>query len=712
MKNIFLFLFGRGAVACLVLLLTTSIASATEGDNALPTVTVTANKIEQDVQDVPQSVTVIDTFELEERGIKSVADVIQQIPNMMASGGTTGHGTTVNMRGLNSSMFTNNNPVVIYIDGIPHSNRYGFDASLANVERIEVLRGPQGSIYGKDAIGGVINVITKRPNNNKWGGQVGAEYGADSMYRGTFNVSGAIKPDTLFWGINGQFSGDDGWIENTYPGMRKDASPRRDRKFSTYLRYQPHEQFDAQLTLNKENGASHWFDVAAVPSGTPLSAINRDMASHAQFDVEPVEQSKTDAQALALRWKLDNINIDAVTTHKKYRLDGVYDADFGINPYYAGLTQFGDSTTKTLTQEVRVSSANTTGLRWLAGLYLEKEKHDQGPYGMEFPSFDPATMSYLGNFRMNAESVTDASTQALFGQVIWPVAERLELTLGARWQRIKKEIDMDTYYLPVGMSGPPMYGLREKKTWSTFLPRAALSYQLNPQWTGYVSYAKGYMPGGYNYFASGGSGADNRFEPQVSNNYEVGIKGRLSDVTLAANLFYMDIKDIHIYKAAGAIYTTGNARKAHSKGAELEAAWRPAGANLEFSGALGIISAKYDNYDAGTHNFNGQKIENTPAHTLRLSAAYLHPSGAYARLDLRNQGKVHFYDDATKTLPGYGGYTVLDFKAGWRQDNWEVYGFVQNLTDREYLTGFMSGPATLAFYGKPRKFGVGARYSF
>jgi outer membrane receptor protein involved in Fe transport len=91
------------------------------------------------------------------------------------------HGNSMNFRGLNTSMFTSNNPVVIYIDGVPYSDRYGFDASLANVKRIEVLRGPQGTLYGKDAIGGVINIVTKDPGN-EFQGKVGAEYGSFNYF--------------------------------------------------------------------------------------------------------------------------------------------------------------------------------------------------------------------------------------------------------------------------------------------------------------------------------------------------------------------------------------------------------------------------------------------------------------------------------------------------------------------------------------------------
>jgi iron complex outermembrane receptor protein len=144
-------------------LIVSSILYAQEKVSILEDITVSANKIEENIQDVPQSITVISEEDLEDKGIKKVSDIIKEIPNMSMQ--NTANGKQTSFRGLNTSAFTNNNPIVIYIDGVPYYDRYDFDPSLANVEQIEVLRGPQGTLYGKDAIGAVINIITKTPSN-------------------------------------------------------------------------------------------------------------------------------------------------------------------------------------------------------------------------------------------------------------------------------------------------------------------------------------------------------------------------------------------------------------------------------------------------------------------------------------------------------------------------------------------------------------------
>jgi len=258
-----------------------------------------------------------------------------------------------------------------------------------------------------------------------------------------------------------------------------------------------------------------------------------------------------------------------------------------------------------------------------------------------------------------------------------------------------------------------MYTLSAGKAWTAFLPKAALNWRFHPQWAAHVSFAEGYMPGGFNYFATNGTAEDNRFEPQTSRNIEMGIKGGFGALNLGVDIFHMEIEDIHIYKSNGAIYSVANARKAHARGIEVEAAWMPSGTNFELTAALGLIEAKYDDYDAGTDRFDGAHIENTPTHTLRVGAAWVHPGGVYARLDAHNQGRQWFYDDAAKGFPQSGGHTVVDARIGVRKGAWEVYAAGRNVTDREYVTGFISSAAvSMANFGNPRRYSVGIRYVF
>ena len=674
-------------------------------------ITVTANKIEENIQDIPQSITVVDELVLDEKGITDIPDLVWEIPNMSIATGL--HGNAVNFRGLNSSMFTNNNPVVIYIDGVPIIDRFAFDASLANVERVEVLRGPQGTLYGKDAIGGVINIVTKNPAN-EFQGKVGVEYGGNNYMQGIFNVSGPLKNDTLFWGINGQYRQDDGWIENTNAGLGSKGNESGDRCISGYFLYTPTERLTARLTLTDDSNEESWMEGYVLSGGTDLSAFHRDDAEKVNFDVPTDTDRESFAQSLHLSYALDSMTLTSTTTHNKMDLEADYDADYGNNPDYEGLVQFGYSELETYTQELRLSGNNETGIRWVGGVYFDFEDRERGPYGMQFPNYDPVTYADLGAYDMNAESETGSTTYAVFGQVMVPLGERFELTLGGRYQHIKKEIDQDMYYLPVGTIGPAMFSYSAEKEWDTFLPKAGLNYRLSDIWNTYVSYSQGYMLGGFNYFATSGTAGDNSFKPQKSANYEVGIKGTMDRLRVAASLFYMDIEDIHVYKAYGAgIYYTDNAESAHSQGIELELAYQPTD-TIELTGALGIIEAKYDTYDAGGGiSFDGQKIENTPAYTGTAGVFWTHPGGIYSRVDMRAIGDVHFYDDANKALVKEDSYITFDAKIGYQTGGWDFYVYGKNLSDEEYIVDFISNTSlSMAGFGEPLTVGAGIRYRF
>ncbi|NCD27011.1 MAG: TonB-dependent receptor, partial [Deltaproteobacteria bacterium] len=284
-------------------------ATSDKSPVAMEKITVTANKMEEDLTKVPQSITVIDAVMLDEKGIKNVPDLIREIPNMTAS--ASPHGNNVNFRGLNPSMFTANNPVVIYIDGIAHSGSYGFDASLANVERVEVLRGPQGTLYGKDAIGAVINIVTKKPDND-WHGKVGAEYGTENHMRGVFNTNGALLDDKIFLGLNGQYEHSDGWIENDNANRDEDFNRENDRRVNLNLTATPTDKFTARLSVINEFTQDYGIDGYGLPSGADLDDFSRDDAEHVDMDQHTQLSMETNAQSLGLTYDFGPVALNSV----------------------------------------------------------------------------------------------------------------------------------------------------------------------------------------------------------------------------------------------------------------------------------------------------------------------------------------------------------------------------------------------------------------
>lgn len=666
-------------------------------------ITVSANKMEENIKDVPQSITVIDEETIEQKGIKTVADVIKEIPNMDIEDSHSG--PMVSFRGIVTSVFSNTNPIVIYIDGVPYYDKFDFNPSLANVEQIEVLRGPQGTLYGKDAIGAVINIVTKTPTN-KWKGSIGVEYGNHNYMETSLNTSGAIIDDKLFAGINGSFEHDDGWIKNHYEGMKKDANEKNDRKTSGFLLYKPTDELSTKLTVADSYEKNYSMDGFYQDKTIPISELKRDKYKDLSFDVPTFDKTKVKSQALNIAYEIEKAKFDSTTTHKKFDLDSEFDKDTLSNQlYYDGLKNFNYSTADTWTQEFKLSSKNQD-IKWITGIYFDKEDREQNPHGMEFPNFDN-NYNYLGNWGMNAVSDTTSKTQAIFGQVIVPLGNSFDLTLGGRYQKITKEMDLDMYMYPVGGNQFLTNQFNEKKDWNTFLPKMALSYKINDNLTTYASVSTGYMPGGFNLFASSGSASDNTFEPQKSLNYEIGAKYIGNSFALNANIFRMDIEDIHVYKqVTSGVFETDNGEKAHSQGIEFDGTYFITN-NWSISGAVGLIQAKYDDFDNGVKKFDGENIDNTPKYTANLGISYFADNGIYGRVDFNARGNTYYFDGKSDMIKTDGAI-ITNAKIGYKIGDFDIYSFVKNITDEDYIKSYNPWIT----FNEPRKFGIGAIYKF
>ena len=687
-------------------------AQEVESTNKLDNVTVTANKVEENIQDVPQSITVIDEEILQEKGIKTIHDVIKEIPNMSSK--IAGHGVETSFRGLNPSMFTSSNPVVIYVDGVPYYDSYDSDPSLANVEQVEILRGPQGTLYGKDAIGGVINIITKTPSN-EWHGNIGAEYGNNKYMQSTFNTSGALIENKLFAGFNGSFMSNDGWITNNYPGMNKNADEEEERKLSTFLLFKPTEQFSGKFILTDNYSETNWMDgVAVLNNTTPLSSIKRDQVKNTSFDVPTYAKTKVKSQSLNLNYNFDNIKLSSTTTHKKFDIESDFDADRssgqGNND---GLEMWNYSTMDTWTQEIKLSSM-IENIKWVGGLYFDDEDKKIGnPYGQE---------AFFGGQKYVADvsAISNNKTQAIFSQVMIPFAEKYELTLGGRYQKVKKDIDLTMIQTWGGAPIPPGFGMgtspfnyNDEKTWNTFLPKVALSYKTTDNLTTYASYSQGYMPGGFNFFAMQGGTDENSFDPQKSSNYEIGMKYTGDNFILNTAIFRMNIEDIHVFRSiGGTLFLTDNAKKAHTQGIEIDGKYY-LNDNIELSGAFGLIDAKYDDYDTGEAQYDGERIENTPRYTANIGIAYVAEQGFYGRFDLYARGETNYFDSANDSMVSADGAIIANAKIGYKINDWNIYLYGKNINNEEYINSYMSSDGRqIVNFNEPRTFGVGVQYKF
>lgn len=684
------------------LILTNSVYA--KNTSSLGAITVTANKIEENIKDIPQSITVISDVEIEQKGIKSVKDLIKEIPNLTSAFFGS---EKVNFRGINGSRFTNSNPVVIYIDGIPYSDIYGFDKAISNVLRVEVLRGPQGAIYGKDSVGGVINIVTKEPTN-QLEGSISAQYGTDNFQETSLDFSTPIIDDKLFLGFNGIISKSDGYAKNSHPNQRDNANENKKHLLNAKLKYNATDNLSIRFSVTNDKDTRYGTE-GGITSSANINDLKREDFKNLSYEEDMYTKTKSNAQALNITYDLDDMLFTSLTTHKKSDTDIHLDLDFSDNSLYDNLYLFTKQRTKNISQEFRLSNSSDK-FRWLAGLYYENNIQNNDRNGIQFPAFMMGNPFGAGvDVDLNSVSQKDSTTLATFGQVVIPFSNIYELTLGGRYQQTKKEIDLDYFMLPVNTTGAELFSINEDNTWNTFLPKIALSYKVNNDLTSYFSVAKGYLPGGYNQFTSSGNESSNMFDAQKSTNYELGIRGDLLDKQLymALSVFYMDIKDIHVYSfdPTTSVSNVSNAGEASSKGIEVELNYN-INDDFRVDSSIGIVKAKYDKYEGK----DGNKIEMTPSHTANIGLSYSNINGIYGRFDVKNQGKIYF-DDANTMKED--SYTTANIKAGYLFDDWDIYSYVRNITDKSYLT--TATPMTtgkVLTFGEGRFVGVGARYSF
>ena len=656
-------------------------------------ITVTAQKREEDVREVPASITAITDTELEDAGVETIADVIDMIPNLSVSqefGGFNG----VSIRGIGPSMFTRRSPVVIYVDGVPYDDVTQVDFELLNVERIEVLRGPQGTLYGKNAIGGVINVITRKPGDY-WEGKASVWAGEHETYGMKGFVSGPVVEDRLFFSVSGKYTDIGGYMKNDHPGQEY-YDGEKNATFKGVLRWLPSENVE----VNLHSGIDHR------DGGAGASLAPGPLVYH-QY-MKPGDRNDSDVYSVALdmRYRGKGLSLHSLTTYRYEEDDLLLSRTFV--PALGTDHIREKSEHKGFTQELRVQSPDdANGIRWMGGLYYSTENTDDEDYSTTWDS-----EGFFGyNVKYNWPGERQEQTAAAFGQVTFPLVSALDFTAGLRYETIRRELDYrrevtraDTgQQLPIDPftgSAVPVSWSRDED-WDALLPKGVLSWNINEHIMLYGSVAKGYLAGGLN--AWGDDRETAKFDEQTSLNYEVGAKTTWLDgrVLLNATLFYIDIEDMHVWsQPTPGIYVASNAAKAHSKGIEVEATARLS-QGLDIGAAFGLLDAEFDEY--GT--FTGNVPVLSPDWTANFNVQYRHGSGLFARMDVEGYGETYYDDANTVKRDPFG---LVHAKIGYEADRWDVYLYGNNLLDKEYFTGKSFGIFTV---GEPRTVGVTASVS-
>ncbi|WP_020586109.1 TonB-dependent receptor [Desulfobacter curvatus] len=657
-------------------------------NTSLESITVTAQKREENVQDVPISMSILSDIFITDAGIKDVKDLSFFTPNLYSQ--QVVNQNMMVIRGISSHSVALNTPVGLFVDDIGYPLTLMQNPDLLDIERIEVLRGPQGTLYGRNTEAGAVNIITKQPDNEARGKVFVEPAFYDTPDQEVFSirtgatVSGPIVKDTLFFGVSCQYENSDGYTENIYDNDDK-AAKIDHLNGQAKLRWKPSDPLNITMVLNgyENNDGYGYLRYIDGPAQSDRYKINWD-GSNEWAD-------KNNGQALRINYSGAAYNLVSITTRNDYSTDFINDGEFGPTVYPDQVFIFEDTV---YSQEVRISSADEASpLTWIVGIYGFTEEVDA--HAEYFGS------TYITNYECDGFAV--------FGQGTYTLFDRLHLTAGLRYdyQDYEGEQTLNSIADPYGAQF-------DHGEW---LPKASISYDINASAMAYATVARGMLAGGYDYgFAS--SSDTLAFKPEFSWNYETGLKTSWFDNKLTINIavFYIDIEDKQVqeYLNGGPLRDISNAAKASSKGFELEMTARPFSGWQIFAG-IGYADAQFEEWESEQatgeiYNFEGNNLTHAPEYTFNAGVQYHHSSGFFGRVDVTGLGD--YYTDARNSVK-VDGYETVNLKLGFEGESFQVSFWCKNVFDEAYLTtkSYYFGGHT-AQDGAPRIIGSTFIYRF
>ena len=702
-------------------------------------VVVTAQKREQNVQDVGIAISAMTGEQMEQLGFTNAQQVTAMAPGVSTVQPNGEANYSIAIRGVANSDFTTNveSPVAVYLDEVYISQMSGTGFQLFDMERVEILRGPQGTLYGRNATGGLAHFVSKKPTE-EFEGYVKATVGKYDTRKIEWAAGGGLS-DTFMVRLSGVDNEHDGYVRNRLTGQ--DLNNGDDYALRLQALWAPTDTFELLLSArrSKQDIDTGFFEhVSANEDGvlTPnqvndvLGYIDNDGNPYAgDYDAPGFNELETEGFSATINWDFDAFTLTSITDVTTVERDYIEDSDASPVPLF---NFFLTTDAKQISQEIRISG-DTNNMHWVGGIYYMDLEVDDSNGTESEPFIDPdgdtPAISGLDNpYEMNTES------WSVFGQVEFDLSETLTLIAGLRW--INDEKDHEYFVNAVDFipgttlrNGNPNIlatiasytGDRED---DEIAGRLGLNWQVNDDWMLYASYNRGVKSGGYNApvfpLSPPLDYTDEvmSFDPEQLDAYEVGFKSTLMDGLLLFNgaVYYYDYTDYQAFQIVGIDTITTNA-EAESTGAELEIQVSPAdGLDIIFGAAYNDIEV-----DLGGGAPTTTSVQ-SPEWNINALIRYefeLFGGTAAIQYDAQHRSEHYFSLTQLETVTE-DGYTVANAAVSWTSadDKWQLMGFMHNVTDEEYLvqTFDLSGPNVFGlveqYYGRPRWSGVSLKYSF
>lgn len=709
---------------------------------AMGDIVVTAQRRETRLQDTPIAITAVTSDLAEKAHVEAARDLSKITPGLIFAA-VSGLETPVTLRGIASSGLGlgGDSPTAIYLDGVYLAQPHSATFALADIDRIEVLRGPQGTLYGQNSTAGAIKIITITPGNETKG-SFSAEVGSYDLmgFKGT--VSGPIVDDTLYAKFSGTHREKNGFYRNFYTG--KTAGDTSETTVSGALRWTPSSAAD--LILRGDWSKSSIPPVrqlifSTVATDTPPVPCQPPHCDLTFTNGQPDPTQKFENWGVSLTGKLD-LGFAALTSITAYRHQHWF---YIIDNSALAASLFPVQNVQDesqLSQEINLTSQGSGPLQWVLGAFYLHEKGDAFVPLMFVNTLlipDVNRDGIADNLQPTTWSSLKQDAIALFGEATYQVTDKLKFTAGLRYGHSEKKLLKDSLTRILVSPQPPLIGsfqgipprsaapLANRRdlsaSWDYFIPRAIAAYEFSNHVMAYASVSRGFKNGGFD-FASTNPGP---FNPEKLWTYEAGLKADFLDRRVRTNIavYRSDYKGLQltIQDALGNRVTT-NAGDSRIYGAELEYAIRPTNA-LTIDGFVTYTSAKFKDFtydvsrfglspaancvggqvvNVGFCDLSGNHVPRTPKWTFAINGQYEIPLGSAGTLTPRvsfNYQSKGFYTIQNIAPASFDHVESLDARVTYDapDGHWSLSVYAENLTNYRYIAG--AGDANISRSANP-----------
>lgn len=683
-------------------------------------IVVTAQKREQKLQDVPAAVSAFGSAQLEGASVQSLIDLNGKAPNVvLAPVGAYPYASAFYIRGLGfADVESSFEPSVgVEMNGVYLARNSGALQDFFDIDSVEVLRGPQGTLYGRNTIGGVVSVRTKRPNG-QFGGEVQATFG---------NYGKAEGRAAIEFPMGDMFSARISVLYKDFDGYNYNATTKKDVGDNEVLTgratvvFKPNDRFDATLILDKdrERGSGAAFRNASLPGQVYANTAvfgSDDPNPYVVKDNTPVFANlDTWGASLEANYDLGSATLTWISGYREFDDTVQSDYDGTAVNFFAALR---DQSHKQVSSELRIASSGEQRLNYVAGIYYLNQSYDI--------SNAQSGLIYSNNTLTQYASQSNTAW-ALFGQADYKFTDKFSATLGGRFSAEEKTFTNQ----PLGFTTSKTYS----DTWNNFSPKVGVNYAFTPLIMAYASWSKGFRSGGFNGRAATFTSAG-PYESETVSAYELGLKTEFFDRRVRLNLAAFSSEYSNMQTGVQGLTSAGiyeslvvNAAKAKIEGAEAELNWI-VGGGFTVDASVGYLDARYDRYvadltsdgiDNPTDN-SALPLPYAPKWSGALGVNYAH-NFEFGRLTAN--ANLTYQDDLytssstlnlTSNVMVREANTIANATIGFEGPGakWRVALWGKNLTDETVInnTFGLGALGNLRIYSAPRTYGVDLSYRF